>query len=300
VWTNETARVRYQFHAALSNTCGVCLQYHLKIGPFWPIPIHHGCRCRQVAIRPGQRAPEPFTDYRRLLDGMPHDQQVAAIGASNYTLLQKGVAAWEDIVTPSRVRDFREVVARKGLTVEQLRKAGIRRYMAERAHGAIHTSEHEAAEAHRRRLAERLKGAGLSQAALKGELARRLAARVSIAPGPPGEGGIPAWPGGPLPGKRPGHAAELARLLAAAVAGPKPKPAPTAGPALPGVQDVLDAARTATQHYEGKPLPHHVWERLVRDPRFAGLSLEASHTEYRIGPHVAAVFNFVRIPRGSF
>ena len=30
-WTNDTDRVHYQFVAASINTCGVCLQYHLKI-----------------------------------------------------------------------------------------------------------------------------------------------------------------------------------------------------------------------------------------------------------------------------
>ena len=28
-WRNGTGKVLYQFHASLSNTCGLCLQYHM-------------------------------------------------------------------------------------------------------------------------------------------------------------------------------------------------------------------------------------------------------------------------------
>ena len=69
VWDNDTGKVQYQFIAALNNTCGVCLQYHLKISAAWPIPIHYNCRCIQRLIKPGQTAPQPFCDYRELLDG---------------------------------------------------------------------------------------------------------------------------------------------------------------------------------------------------------------------------------------
>ena len=64
-WTNDSERVRYQFHAALINTCGVCLQYHQKIGAWWPIPIHYGCRCTQTAVKPGATAPRLQSTARR-------------------------------------------------------------------------------------------------------------------------------------------------------------------------------------------------------------------------------------------
>ncbi len=89
------------------NICGVCLQYHLKISASWPIPIHYNCRCIQKLIKPGQEAPQPFCDYRKLLDSFDDSQKTAAIGASNYRLLKSGLATWEDIVSPNRVRDFR-------------------------------------------------------------------------------------------------------------------------------------------------------------------------------------------------
>jgi len=39
----NTGKTKYQFIAALDHTCGVCLQYHLKISAAWPISIHHDC-----------------------------------------------------------------------------------------------------------------------------------------------------------------------------------------------------------------------------------------------------------------
>ena len=232
VWRNDTDRVAYQFTAALINTCGVCLQYHLKIARNWPIPIHYNCRCIQTLIKPGQEAREPFVDYRKLLDAMAPEQQAAAIGASNYRLLKSGLASWEDIVSPNRVRDFREVVAKKKLTVDQMVRHGVSRYQAERAYAAVHTTEHENVERQRRELLRRLFGTGLSQDQLVKELGNRLAARVTIAQGPTGPEG-PAWAGGPLPGTGPASPAALAAMISGyrpskRRAAMKPKPAATA------------------------------------------------------------------------
>jgi len=258
VWTNTTDRVMYQIEAMLDNTCGVCLQYHLKIGPFWPIPIHHGCNCEQHKIRPGAEAPFKFVDYRRLLEGMLHDQQVAAIGASNYRLLDQGLVVWEDIVTPSRVRDLREVVAIKKLTVHQMVRAGVNPRYAEEAHESVHTPEHELVERKRQELIDRLKKAGVSQDALTRALSEGIASRVSIAEGPAGQFG-PAWREQGLPGLPTSHVGEMTALLAAlkrskkeppeqpppAAPMPPPKPPgpPPGQPVLPGrpIQERLDA-----------------------------------------------------------
>jgi hypothetical protein len=234
-WTNDTEKVRYQFVCALINTCGTCLQYHMKIGAWWPIPIHHGCRCHQLMIKPGADAPHEFVDYRELLDKMPPAEQAAAIGASNYKLLKAGVVKWEDIVTRSRVRDLREVVAKKKLTVEEMTKAGVGQRWAEEAHAAVHTPEHEIVAAKRQELLQKLVGAGLSQEKIVGELAARLAARVTIAEGPEGPYTTgPAWKGGPMPGTGGSHAAELAGFLAAAqYRAAKPKAPTPAAPTPP-------------------------------------------------------------------
>jgi hypothetical protein len=218
-WTNDTLRVRYQFVASLVNTCGVCLQYHLKIGPPWPIPIHHGCRCRQVAIAPLKRAPEPFVDYRKLLEAMPRSQQAAAVGASNWKLLEAGVVQWEDVVTPARVRDLREVVSRKKLSVKAMVDAGVKPRYAEQAYRSVHTPQHELIEQKRRELIEQISKAGLAQEVLVQELAARLAARVVVAPGETytAKAGVvlPGITGGTLPGVGPSHAEALAKALAA-------------------------------------------------------------------------------------
>jgi len=182
-WTNDTGKIQYQFVAALINTCGTCLQYHMKIGAWWPIPIHYGCRCEQRAIKPEDKAPHDFINYRELLAKMPRKEQAAAIGASNYRLLKAGVVEWKDVVTPSRVRDFREVVAKKKLSVATMEKAGVGPRWAAEAHAAVHTPEHEAIARQRRELIERLKGAGMSQERLVSELSQRLAERVAIGAG---------------------------------------------------------------------------------------------------------------------
>ena len=213
VWQNTTGKVLYQFIPALINTCGLCLQYINQISSLWPIPLHFGCRCEQRAILPGADASEPFVDFRDLLDNMSDADKRAAIGASNYRLLKAGVASWEDIVTPTRVRDLREVVHRKGLTVEQMVKAGVRLPQAEQAHAAVHTAAHEFAENQRRELIARLGAAGMSQDQLVKQLAGGIASRIGMAGGPGG-----AWaPSSVKPYGGPGSttaAADLAAFLA--------------------------------------------------------------------------------------
>jgi hypothetical protein len=185
-FTNETGKVLYQLVASLINTCDFCLQYHLKISGPWGTPLHYGCRCSQRQIKLGQEAPHDFCDYCKLLEEMPEHDKAAAIGASNYRLLKSGLAKWENIVTPNRVRDFREVVAKKKLTVKQMTDHGVKRYQAQQAYSAVHTAEHEHVERQRRELLQKLTASGLSQENIVRELSGRLAARVTIAPGPTG------------------------------------------------------------------------------------------------------------------
>ncbi len=239
----------------------MCLQYHLKVANNWAIPLHHGCRCVKTLITPGAKAPEPFCDYRKLLDSFDDSQKTAAIGAANYKLLESGLAKWDDIVTPSRVRDFREVVARKNLTVKQMVAKGVSQYQAEKADSAVHTTEHEHAERQRRELIQNLTGAGLSHETLVEELSSRLAARVKIEEGPTGpytEG--PAWSGGKLLGTG-GHAAELAQLLAgwkptAKVAAPKPV-APVKAKQAPPPPEAFEpvVVQEGTEGREGEAIP---------------------------------------------
>jgi hypothetical protein len=247
-FTNDTGKVLYQFIAALQNTCGVCLQYHLKISRGWPIPIHYNCRCIQRLVKPGADAPHEFVDYRKLLDGFDESQKTAAIGASNYRLLKSGLATWDDIVTPNRVRDFREVVAKKRLSVETMTKHGVSRYQATKAYDAVHTTEHQHAERQRAALLKNLTAAGVSHDTLVGELSKRLAGRVTIAAGPTGamvgrpqDVGGPAWGGGRLPGTGASDAAVLAKLISGW------RPTPKAKPLIPKVE--------AKAKEEAKPKP---------------------------------------------
>jgi hypothetical protein len=296
-FTNDTGKVLYQFIAALQNTCGVCLQYHLKISRGWPIPIHYNCRCIQRLVKPGADAPHEFVDYRKLLDGFDESQKTAAIGASNYRLLKSGLATWDDIVTPNRVRDFREVVAKKRLSVETMTKHGVSRYQATKAYDAVHTTEHQHAERQRAALLKNLTAAGVSHDTLVGELSKRLAGRVTIAAGPTGamvgrpqDVGGPAWGGGRLPGTGPSSAGELAKLIsgwrppkppikpktpAAApvtVEKPKPEPAPVPkAPLAPGnletIEDVQKWMKVTFPKAEitTDGIPADVWNSISRD-----------------------------------
>jgi hypothetical protein len=179
-WTNDTGKVRFQFIASLHNTCGACLQYHLAIGPRWPIPLHRRCRCRQVPVQIGAAAPEPFVDFRKVLADLPHDQQVAAIGASNYKLLSAGVVEWDEIVTQYRVRTLREVLALNKVSLETALKTGIKPQWIKFAHEAVHTPEAELIQQHRAELIEKIKARGVSHNQLVHEISRGLVAQAQI------------------------------------------------------------------------------------------------------------------------
>jgi len=143
IWTNDTERPQYQLVVSLINSCGVCIQYHLKIGSPWPIPFHWGCLCEQRIIKVGAQAPHPFCDYMEVIDKLPPEMRGKVVGVSNLILIKKGVVTWSDVVTGSRVRDLREVADRHDLSVERMVKAGIKPSIAAEAHAAVHTSEHE-------------------------------------------------------------------------------------------------------------------------------------------------------------
>lgn len=134
---NTGPRVQYQFICNLVNTCGACLQYHMAIGSWWPLPFHSHCRCTQVSVRPGGTAPHAFADFRQVLDEMPHSQQVKAIGASNYKLLQAKIVSWEEVVTRYRVRTFREVIALNKVSAATALKAGVRPGVVKTAYAAV-------------------------------------------------------------------------------------------------------------------------------------------------------------------
>lgn len=125
---------------------------------------------------------------------MSEDQRREAVGASNYKLLKAGVIKWDDVVTNTRVRSLREVVARKKLTMPALQAAGVKKSVAEAAWSSVHTTGHEAAAIHRKALISNLQGAGLTTDQVKQGFARGVADRVKLTDIPPTGPKAPALP----------------------------------------------------------------------------------------------------------
>ena len=198
VWTNETGKVQFQFIANWINTCGLCCQFDSQIGASWPIPLHRSCRCKQVLVAPGQQA-QPFTDFHATISKLDPTQQSKVVGRSNLTLIEKGVVKWEDVVTRTRVRDFREVVAKNSLSVKEMVKAGVNPRLATEAYTTVHTPAHELAAQQRQSLLDQLTKTGLTKDQVRQALAERLAARIGINRGPSGPGPSPIVPGTPGP-----------------------------------------------------------------------------------------------------
>ncbi|WP_165251167.1 hypothetical protein [Paludisphaera soli] len=222
VWFNDTGRVRFQFRCNWLKTCGACAQYDSAVGPIWPIPIHRNCRCWQVAIAPGTAA-EPFTDFLQIARELPPVQLKALVGASNWTLIDRGLVAWTDVVTNSRVRRFREVVARARFNREVLVKAGIRGSAIEQAMASVDAPASRIAAAHRRSLVRAIEEAGVPRGLAVSSASARLAERIVIGPRPGAPAAAPA-PDPVTPGDLPAVAAVIE-----AVRDRKPLPAVASG-----------------------------------------------------------------------
>jgi hypothetical protein len=180
VFTNSGDTVLYQLHCSLVRTCGLCFQFHMAIGPSFPIPYHRGCNCTQVPVWPGQSA-EPFVDFREVIRELGPDQQSAVMGVSNLRLVESGVVSYEDVVTRTRVRDLREVVSRNRLTVRDMTRSGVGRREAERAFETVNTPAHELAVEKRRELVEALRGKSIADAMIADAVAERIARRILVA-----------------------------------------------------------------------------------------------------------------------
>lgn len=177
VWTNETGRVYFQLKVQFRNSCGQCIQYANQIAPYWPLPFHNNCNCEQTPIRPGESA-DAFVDFRAELDQLPLSQKVAAVGASNWKLIKDGVVTWEDVVQPGRIRTLREVVARKKLSNDVLKNAGINKSVRSRVLGVVESPEVIANQVQRAGIVSALRNNGVSdqriREALRGNLTTRL------------------------------------------------------------------------------------------------------------------------------
>jgi len=213
-WTNDTSKVWYQLTCAMINTCGLCLQYHLKIARYWPLPLHHSCRCWLTVIKVGAES-DPFADFRAILEGMAMPEKVAAIGRSNWALLRSGVVTWEQIVTPARVRSFREVMDLNRISIKAAIKAGVQPSIARTAYSATPSPEHVHAAQHWQSLIDRvLKSATLHEATL-GLLGERMLSRTRPTPAGVVLPGIPSATALHSEVVRRSHSRELAEALTA-------------------------------------------------------------------------------------
>lgn len=251
VHTNDTHRFQYQMVCDLVHTCGVCLQYHLAISNWWPIPFHRNCRCSQRPVPPGKSA-RPFESFRRILEGLEPHQQTEAIGKSNYRLLEAGAVKWDDIVTPTRVRSLKEVVAARKLSIPAMERAGVRPDLARNAFAAVHTPEQVLIRQERKVLVENLERAGLSKQQIVEAAARGIHKNVGIGAGPSKAQAIPetrrpsSLPAGlrrALKAFGPGTPPAAAAVVAVApMATPAPVPAPAYALDVHGNMSASDVA----------------------------------------------------------
>ena len=193
-WRNTTGKIQFQLICDLHNSCGTCLQFHMAVGMSWPIPFHRRCRCHQVLILPDAFA-SPFVDFRKILEGLPHDQQAKAVGVSLYEMLRKGVIQWSDAVTPTRVRDLQEVVWKKRLTVAEMVKAGVKPRWAQQAHDRAHSKPAALLQSRRADLLAKIRGAGMSDQQVRQAVREGLAQRFVVS-GPSGMQRVRAKPTG--------------------------------------------------------------------------------------------------------
>src|SRR4051812_39734720 len=160
-WQNDTGKVAYQFVCQLSNSCGSCIQYHLLVGPYWPIPLHRNCACNQAPVFPGSES-RPFANFQEIFDSLSPSQQTSAVGKSAYKLIQDGVVDFKDVVSPTHVLTLQEVVAENKLTVKAMTDAGVRPDIAKAAFEAANTPAAVLNEQRRQALIEKIRGAGVS------------------------------------------------------------------------------------------------------------------------------------------
>jgi hypothetical protein len=169
-------------------------------------------------------------------------------------LLESGVVKWDDIVTETRVRSLKEVVAARKLSVASMTKAGVSPRYARDAFAAVHTPEQELIRQHRKELVEQIKEAGLSREQIKEAVARGIHKQVAIGAGPSRSQAIPEL-------KRPDTLPESLKRAFRRFGTGTPPPVPaTPPPTRFGPADMVRYA--AEQGYEVTPLsPAELKER---------------------------------------
>lgn len=195
-WTNDTDKVQWQFVADLVHTCGLCLQFHRHVGPYWPIPLHRSCRCQNVMVAVGAEA-HPFVDFREVIRDLSPAQRVRVVGASSLKLIESGVVQWDDVVTWGRIRTLAEVVGRSKLSIKDLTRGGLSPARARLAYGSAHSEEADNAKRSAKAVADLLRAQGLTTEQIAKATGHIVASRVGIKAGPSGPQSVGKPPGRP-------------------------------------------------------------------------------------------------------
>lgn len=277
-WTNSTATCQWQLIVNWRNSCGRCVQYDRQIAVAWGIPFHYGCVCRSLPVWPGETA-QPFVDFREKIQTLDPIEQSRVMGRSNLTLVQAGVLTWDDVITRSRILDLHESVAKHRLTVDQMVKAGVDPYQAQKAWNTVHTPANEAAAKKAAELFAKLQAAGVAPAEVQKQVTGQLAGRFF---GSGASGPFAVRPPQPPP-------------AAAAAAAPPPAPPvapaavrkaalqPTASPPAP-----LKPKRTRTEYTRfGSASEMNAWGKKQSGAQLDALSPTERRaiTSYTAGEH---------------
>jgi hypothetical protein len=123
-WTNTTNQVRYQLCSTVHEGGGFCFRASGRIGPWWPIPVVKGCRCKHRAIRPGETS-LPFTDVDEELSKTTPDQRDLIFGRNNRLVLDAGLVSWTDLIGRFSGIEFDYIVYSKDLSLESILAAGV-------------------------------------------------------------------------------------------------------------------------------------------------------------------------------
>ncbi len=159
-WRNDSGLVLFQLVCSFSNSCGYCINLHHAIAPYFNLPFHRRCRCVAEILIPGALA-LPWVDYRKVFGKLSAQKRRTAVGKSVAILIEKGIVTLEEAVTTGRPKSLEEIAQQKGLSADDLIRAGIDPEIARRA--AIHPPiTPEAAEAaHYEQMRQRISGAAV-------------------------------------------------------------------------------------------------------------------------------------------
>jgi hypothetical protein len=176
VWISNVDRTLYQLVPGIHENGATCFQYSTQIGFVWSIPTCEGCTCKQVAIRRGTKS-LPFVDFLTELHKLDLKQKHLLMKKGNWELFAAGYVFWKDVVTPSRVMEFHEVMDIKGFSIPQMLVAGVSEKDAKAAWELVYTPERLEVDARRKEIIEKLGRSGISSEAIAKALAADLAKR---------------------------------------------------------------------------------------------------------------------------